>query len=371
MFLLKKILYMPDSVKRLFKFVLTLFLVSTSFTAISPAYSKTIHLPPVIPIRPLPVRNIEFSPDGKFMAVPNLITAGSIGIFTVSQESKISSLPSRVSERDFYRVAGVSYFANKKKNAPPLVYLNLPELMSGYTVAFSPGGEELAVTGGDKILMYSTKDWKQSRSITMGRNANRCVFSPDSKHIAALADGKIYIIETSMYTVRATIEPATNHLFADMTFNGDGSIVATLEYRNIIMDHVPRVRLFSTINGDIERELPYFEEKLDDSPGKHYPLISFTPADSALIVTFERPFKGKTVIIKSNDGSRIRELKGSHHNISPDKSMLAAGGVIYDIATWNSIGTYKSGTLCCSFSPTDHTIATVATETLRRYKIEK
>jgi WD40 repeat protein len=241
---------------RLFKHVVALFFVSTSFSVVSPAYSKTIQLQPVIPLRPIPVRNIEFSPDGKFLAVPNLITAGSIGIFTVSEESKISSLPSRVRERDFYRVAGVSYFANPKKNAPALIYLNLPELMSGYTVAFSPDGKELAVSGGDKITMYSTNDWKQSRTITMGRNANRCIFSPDGKHLAALADGQIYIIETSMYNVRATIEPATNHLFADMTFNADGSIIATLEYRNIVMDHVPRVRLFSTINGDIERELP-------------------------------------------------------------------------------------------------------------------
>lgn len=365
-----KSINMFNSLKRLFNNITECLLITASLAVFSPVYPKANHLPPVIPIRPLPVRNIEFSPDGKFLAVPNLITAGSVGIFFVSEESKISSLPSRVSDKDFYRIAGVFYFSNPKKDAPSLIYLNLPELLTGYTVAFSPKGDELAIAGGDKIFMYSTKDWKQSRTITIGRNATRCVFSSNGAHLAVLADGKIYIIETAAYSVRATIEPASNHLFADMAFSHDGTIIAVLEYRNIVLDHVSRVRLFSTRNGDIERELPYFEEKLDDNPGKHYPLISFTPADSALIVTFDRPFGGKTVIIKSNDGSRVRELKGSHHNISPDMSMLAAGGTVYDIATWNSIGKYNSGSVCCSFSPTDHTIATVATESLNRYKLD-
>jgi WD40 repeat protein len=344
--------------------------IFTILSIASPVFPKTIHLSPVIPIRPLPIRNIEYSPDGKLIAVPNLITAGSVGVFSVSEESKIASLPSRVSEKDFYRIAGVFYFSTPKKDAPALVYLNLPELLTGYSVAFSPKGDELAIAGGDKVYMYSTKDWKKSRTITISQNTTRCIFSSNGVYLAVLADGKIYILETANYAVRATIEPASNHLFADMAFSRDGSIIATLEYRNVVLDHVPRVRLFSCINGDIERELPYFEEKLGDTPGSHYPLISFTPQDTAIVVTFDRQFGGKTVLVKGNDGSRIRVFKGIHHNFSPDMSMLAVGGTLYDVTTWNIIGKYKSGSLICAFSPTDHTIATVSTESLQRFKIE-
>ncbi|HEX2955916.1 MAG TPA: hypothetical protein VHO70_03760 [Chitinispirillaceae bacterium] len=335
------------------------------------SFSKTIHLSPVIPVRPLPVRNIEFSPDGKLIVIPNLITAGSVAIFSVSDDSKISALPSRVSEKNFYQVAGVFYFSNSKKDAPELVYLNLPELLSGYSVSFSPKGDELAIAGGDKVYIYTTKNWKQAHTITISQNTTRCIYSSNGEYIAALADGKIYILNTVNYSVRATIEPATGHLFADMTFSQNCSIIAALEYRNIVMDHTPRVRLFSSRNGDIERELPYLEEKLGDAPGGHYPLISFTPADSAIIVSCDKTFGAKTVVIKANDGSKVLELKGAHHKLSPDMSMVAVGGTIYNMETWGILGKYPSGTLGCAFSPTDRTIATVGVDSMRRYKIEK
>jgi WD40 repeat protein len=350
---------------------LKLFLLLLFLSAFSPVYSKTIHLSPEIPVRPLPVRNIEYSPDGKLIAVPNLITAGSVAIFSVSAESKIAALPSRVTDKNFYRIAGVFYFANPKKDAPELVYLNLPELLSGYSVSFSPSGDELAIAGGDKVYIYTTKDWKQAHTITISQNTTRCIYSSNGEYMAALADGKIYILNTANYSVRATIEPATGHLFADMAFSQDCSIVATLEYRNIVMDHTPRVRLFSSRNGDIERELPYLEEKLGDTPGGHFPMISFTPTDSALIVSCDKAFGAKTVIIKSNDGSRIRDLKGAHHKLSPDMSMIAVGGTIYDMGTWNVLGKYSTGTLSCAFSPTDRTIVAVGVESMKRYKIEK
>jgi WD40 repeat protein len=351
--------------------LLKLFSILLFLSAFSPAFSKTIHLSPEIPVRPLPVRDIEYSPDGKLIAVPNLITTGSVAIFSVSAESKIAALPSRVSDKNFYRIAGVFYFANPKKDAPELVYLNLPELLSGYSVSFSPSGDELAIAGGDKVYIYTTKDWRQAHTITISQNTTRCIYSSNGEYMAALAEGKIYIINTVNYSVRATIEPATGHLFADMTFSQDCSIIAVLEYRNIVMEHTPRVRLFSSRNGDIDRELPYLEEKLGDTPGGHFPMISFTPGDSALVVSCDKAFGAKTVVIKSNDGSQIRELKGAHHKLSPDMSMIAVGGNIYDMGTWNVLGRYSTGTLCCAFSPTDRTIVTVGVESIKRYKIEK
>ncbi len=356
--------YVMNTIFKLFSLLLFL-------SAFSPLFSKTIRLSPKIPVRPLPVRNVEYSPDGKLIAVPNLITAGCVAIFSVSDQSKIAALPSRVTDKNFYRVAGVFYFANPKKDAPELVYLNLPELLSGYSVSFSPSGEELAIAGGDKVYIYTTKDWKQAHTITISPNTTRCIYSSNGEYLAALADGKIYIFNTVNNSVRATIEPATGHLFADFTFSQDCSIIAALEYRNIVMDHTPRVRLFSSRNGDIERELPYLEEKLNDNPGGHYPMISFTPADSALIVSSDKAFGAKTIVMKSNDGSKIRELKGAHHKLSPDMSMIAVGGIIYDVKTWNALGKYPSGTLCAAFSPTDRTIVTVGVESMRRYRIEK
>jgi hypothetical protein len=166
------------------------------------------------------------------------------------------------------------------------------------------------------------------------------------------------------------VQPLQNHKFADVTFSGDSKRIAALEYRNVVLDHTMRVRLFSSDNGDIDRELPWFEDKLSSPPGSHFPLISFTPEDSALLVSLEKPFSPKTCLIKSNDGALIREFRGAHHAMSPDKSMAAIGGTLYVISDWRDIGRYNRGTLCCAFSPTDKTLIAISADKLERFKIE-
>ena len=345
-----------------------LLLLLISITVISIAKSNV--LPPSITLRPVPVKNIEYSPDGKLLAVPNLITAGSVGVFTVSQESKIAKLPSRFSDKDFYRNAGVFYFATKKKNEPPLVFLSLPELLTGYTVTFVPNGNELAIAGGEKVFMYNTSDWKPVRIITVSTNTTRVVFSPDGSKMGVIADGGIYVFETDSYSIKTSIQPETSHKFADIAFSQDGTLIAALEYRTLVLDHGIRVRLFSSQNGDIDRALPYFPDKLSSPPGNHFPLISFTPRDSALVVSLEKSIGSKTLLIKSNDGEILREFKGAHHAFSYDMIQLAVGGVIYSTSDWKEVRKYTRSALCCAFSPTDRTIVTVSHEKMQRFKIE-
>ena len=352
--------------KRLFCIYTVMFLLVFSFSICA----KVKQFGPSILLRPVTIRNVAYSSTGKLFAVPNFITAGSVGVFSVSENGRIASLPARLSERDFIRSAGVFYFKEEKENAPVMAFLPLPELLSGYSVSFFPGSDTLAIAGGDKVLIYETKNWKLVRSVTVTQNTTRVVFSPDGSMMAAVAGNKIYVLNTRNYSLMYMLYPEASNIFADVTFSGDNEKLAVFEYKNIVLDHAPRVRLYMSRNGTLDRDLPYFSEKITSAPGNHFPLLSFSPKDSAIAVTLEKSLRGKTVLIKSNDGTHIREFKGFCHAFSPDGSLFAGSGKVYSTSDWKELGRYGSSALCVSFSPTERALVVVSPETIKRYRIE-
>lgn len=331
-------------------------------------FAKTREESPKISLRTVTIKNLAYSSNGKFFAVPNFISAGSVGVFKVSQSGKIPSIPDRLSERNFYRVAGVFYF-QAKDTTSDLIFIPQPELLSGWSVTFMNKGDTMAVAGSDKVFIYSTYKWKLEKTITVTQNTTRAIFSPDNSKLGVIADGKIYVLSTKDCSVIYTIEPETGSKFADIAFSESGEFLAAFEYRNVVLEHSSRIRIFQSVNGDIDRNLPYFDEAPGEVPGSHFPLVSFSSSDTALAVTLEKGIFGKTLLIKENDGMVIRNFKGLCHAFSPDGSLFATGGKIYSTRDWKEIGKYSSSATSIVFSPTERVLVVAAPDFLTRYRI--
>lgn len=350
-----------------FRASLICFLVCTAITGYT--FAKTNELKPRVPLRPVAVKNIAYSASGKLFAVPNCITAGSVGVFSVSGSGQIASFPSRYSEKDFYRARGVFFYSGSKDTSTQMIFLPLQENLAGYSVAFTNKGDTLAITGTDKIIIYSSSDWQLVRSITL-QQVTRAVFSPDNQRIAAVAGGKIFILSAPDFGSSITIEPESGHKFADVAFSSDGTRIAAFEFTTTALDHSSRIHIYMAQNGDEDRTLPYFKDKINTTPGSHFPLVSFLPNDTALAVTLEKSLFGKTMIIKSNDGTVLKELKGICHAVSANGFFFAAGGTVYELSSWNKIGNFSSSATSLVFSPTENVLLVLTPESLQRFRVE-
>ena len=319
-------------------------------------------------LRPVTIKNVAYSTDGKFFAVPNSITTGSVSIFTVSPGGKTVATPARFSNKDFYRSRGAFYYTGRKDPLTDLTFIPLYEYSAGYSVSFTTKGDTLAISGSDKISVFASNNWTLVRTINL-KSVSRAVFSSDNSTMAAVADGKIYLLKSPDFTITSTIDPENGCKFADVAFSGDNKYVAAFEYKNIIIEHTSRIRLFSTENGNEDRQLPWFSDKISSVPGEHFPLISFLPSDSAISVTLEKSIFSKVALIKSNDGKLIREFKGSCHAISPGGAFFAAGGTVYELSTWKKVGNYTNSAVCMAFDATAPYMVVVTPDNLLRFKI--
>lgn len=337
------------------------------FCIYSTISGKAIEQKPKIPLRPVTVKNVAFSPTGKFFAIPNSITTGSVGVFSVSPDGKIVTVPSRFSEKDFYRSRGVFYFARAKDSLTDLVFIPLQEYSAGYTVEFKKQGDTLAICGSDKILIYSSDKWSLLSTINL-KSVSRVVFSSDNQKMAAIADGKIFVFKTSDYSDIYNIDPEAGCRFADVCFSGDGKTLAAFEYKNVVLDHASRIRIFQSDNGNEDRQLPWFSEKISSVPGNHFPLVSYLPHDTAIAVTLEKPIMGKVAVIKSSDGAVIKEFKGNCHAVSTKNSMFAAGGAVYDMS-WNNIGSISKSALCMAFDQMSSQLIVVNSDSVQRFNV--
>lgn len=348
--------------------VWTTFLLITVFeTAV---WGKIRSLKPSVPLRPVAIKNLAYSPTGKYFSVPNFVTAGSVGVFAVSESGKIASVPSRYSEKNFSRISGVYYLIGREQDDPEMVFVPLPELLSGYSVSFTPHGDTLAIAGGDKIYIYAIDTWKNIRTITISQNTTRGVYSPNGSLLAAVSDGNVYVLDSKTGSVLYTIKPEKDHKFADLAFTENSERLAVYEYRDLTMDYGSRVKIFKTADGSFDRQFPYFNDEPASPPGKHFPLISYSSKDTAIAVSIEKPVLGKVLLVKSIDGNLIREFKGSYHNFSDDKTVFVAGNRIYSSDTWKSLGKISSSALCAAFSSTERVLIVVTPESLKRYKID-
>lgn len=335
-----------------------------------PGYAKVKQVGKTIQLRPVNIKNVACASNGKSFAIPNFVTAGSVAIFFVSEQGKVGSVPSRFSLRDFVHTAGVFYYYPRKEQFPSMAFLPLQELLSGYSVSYTPSGDTLAVAGIDKVLLFDSETWRQIKSITVGNNTTRAVFSPDGKLLGVIAGGKLYMLETGNYSLLYTISAEKDHQFADIAFSGNSEKFAVFEFHTSTLEHSSRITIYQSSTGNHDRYLPYFPDKISGTPGSHYPLLSYSPRDSAIAVTLEKPLGGKIVLIKSNDGTLIREFKGYCHAFSPDGSLFSAGGQVYSTSDWTILGKHSKSALCAAFSPTERVLLIVTPENIKRYLIE-
>jgi hypothetical protein len=323
-------------------------------------------------IRPITIKNVAYSADGRIFAVPNFVSAGSVALFWVSQEGQIARMPARFSEKSFVRSSGLFFLRRDRETEPHMAFAALPELLTGYAVDFSESGLQLVIAGGTAAIVYDGADnWNITRTLTIGTSVSRAVFSPDGSKLAVIADGKIYLFSTAAYTLITTIDPVAGNRFCDAVFANDNSVIAACEFRPTLLDYGMRVRVYRSSDGMSDRDLPYLPFKPSSEPGSHLPLLSYSPGDSLLAVTIPTSFTGKILLIKSNDGTPMREFKGFCHAFSPDGTLFAADNKVYATRDWSVLGTLPRSSVACAFSPTERAILVVTQESIRRFRIEE
>jgi hypothetical protein len=178
------------------------------------------------------------------------------------------------------------------------------------------------------------------------------------------------MMETRNYSLLYTISAEKDHQLADIAFSRSGEKFAVYEYQTVTLDHTSRISIYQSSTGNHDRNLPYFAEKISSTPGNHYPLLSYSPKDSAIAVTLEKPLGGKILLVKSNDGALIREFKGYCHAFSPDGSLFSAGGQVYLTSDWTILGKHSNSAVCVTFSPTERVLLVVTPESIKRYRVE-
>jgi WD40 repeat protein len=334
---------------------------------------KTVEIRPKLSIRQVTIRNIAYKADGTVFAIPNFVSAGSVALFQVTPQSTIVDVPSRLSEKDFTRSAGLFYLRKKTENDPFMAFVSLPELLSGYSVDFSSGGNLLAIAGDSQVTIYDgAEQWEKIKTLTVGTAVSRAVFSPDGKRLAVIADGTVYLFSTDVYSLVSTIAPAADCKFCDVTFSSDNTRFAAYEFRTVMLDFGARVRVFSADNGNFDRNLPSLPARPSIEPRQNLPLLSYAPGDSLIAVTVPTPFTGKVYLIKSNDGTPVREFKGLCHAFSPDGTMFVAQGTVFSTRDWSTIlGKIPRSTVTCVFSPTERVVVCVTQDAVRRFRIEE
>ena len=253
-----------------------------------------------------------------------------------------------------------------------MAFVSLPELLSGYAVDFTDTGKVLAIAGGTSVIIYDgNNQWEKVKTLNIGTAVTQAQFSHDGSRLAVISDGKLYLFSTEDYSIISTIDPAKESRFSDVAFSNDNEKCAVFEFRSVMFDFASRIRIYRSSNGSHDRDLPFFETRPSSEPGKHLPLVSFSPQDTALAVTIPTAFTGKIYLIKSNDGTILREFKGFCHAFSPDGSLFIAENTIFSTADWMTLGKIPRSSLTCTFSPTERVIITVTKESIRRFRIEE
>jgi WD40 repeat protein/mono/diheme cytochrome c family protein len=110
----------------------------------------------------------------------------------------------------------------------PPVYQSPPVVTS---LAFSPGGEWLAVAGYHEILLYNTKEWKlDARLVGLSERVQSVAFSPDGKWLAAAAGdpgrfGEVQIWDVAKRKLKVSA-PLTFDTVYGASWSPDGNLVA-------------------------------------------------------------------------------------------------------------------------------------------------
>ncbi|MBN1307372.1 MAG: hypothetical protein JXA18_05610 [Chitinispirillaceae bacterium] len=336
------------------------------------AYGKTREIGKPLAIRPVTIRNVAYAADGRMFAVPNFVSAGSVALFQVTDRGAIARIPARLSEKNFIRSSGLFYLRKERENDPSMAFISLPELLSGYSVDFSGSGNTLIVAGGNAAAVFEgEEEWDKIKTLAIGVSVTRAVFSRDGSACAIISDGRLYLFSTADYTHITTIEPAADCRFSDAAFSNDNSRLAAFEFRSVMLDYGSRIRIYRSSDGIAERDLPYLPARPSSEPGEHLPLVSWAPGDTACAVTVPTAFAGRVYLLKSNDGTVIKEFKGFCHAFSADGTMFAAHGAVFSTGDWSVLGNIPRSSVACAFSPTERVIIVVTRDRIRRFRIEE
>ncbi len=339
------------------------------FASVSKA--KVRELDNRLSLRPVAVRNVEYGPDGSLFAIPNFVSAGSVALFWVNEQGGIAPVPARLSEKHFTRSSGLFYLRKKSDSDPQMAFIPLPELLSGYSVDFSEDGRFCAIAGGTNVVVLSPHDkWEKVKTLTIGSSVTRAVFSPDGTRMAVLSEGRLFLFSAERYDLLSTVEPADESRFSDITFSNDNSRCAVFENRSVAFDYSSRIRIYDAETGSPDRDLPYLPVRPSEEPGERFPLVSFGPGDTILAVTIPT-FAGRIYLIRSNDGTVLREFKGFCHAFSSDGSLFVARNSVISTKDWSILGKISQSTMACAFSPTERVLIAVTRDAVRRYRVEE
>lgn len=333
-------------------------------------YGKTKRIGKPIPVRNITIRNISYNSNGTIFAIPNFVSAGSVALFWVNNEGKIADIPYRLSEKNFVMSSGLFFLRKKQQEEPSMAFIPLPELLSGYSVDFSKGGNIIAVAGGNSVNIYENKEkFEKIKILTIGTNVSRAVFSRDDSKLAVISDGNLYVFSTDNYSLLYKIDASSECRFCDVAFSNDNQRIAVFEFKEIMFNSVSRIRIFYATTGEHDRDL-----SLPVSPSsepRYLPVISYSPADTSIAVSIPSGLRGKVLLIKSNDGSIIKEFKGISHAFSPDGTLFAAGNKIYSLNNWSVVGKIPSSTVAAVFSPTERVIVVITANSIERFRVEE
>lgn len=205
-------------------------------------------------------------------------------------------------------------------------------------VAWAPDGETLAVSAGDSILVYRTQDWQQLSSFEVGALTHSLAYSLDGAWLAAGSrDGYVRVWAA-----------------ASLATSGQAQPVLTLQAHRKGVNQVA----FSPVNGPLGRILasggndavarfwsPNSGENLGLMVGGTFavPSIAFFPDGSQLAV-----INGDRIRLREVGSERIVGTFAASEPlyslaISPDGSLLAAGGSDNLVRLWRPEQAFRTG----------------------------
>lgn len=123
------------------------------------------------------------------------------------------------------------YFLDNKKFEPISKIQNVPFEVE--RMVFSPNGYYLAVSGGDKVIVYNLEEKKIRKQMNAGEKVNEIMFSPDNNDFAILTDdGLLSLYNTRTFELRKMVDDLGEARAA--AYNFDGKYVAVVTGDNTV-----------------------------------------------------------------------------------------------------------------------------------------
>lgn len=294
-----------------------------------------------------PVRNVSFSPDGRWIAtsgedgtvrIRNQL--GQVRFFTEANQGNIRNVTFSPKEQ-FIITSGdngtVRFWEWEEKNQPRVLLLQpIGSPLKAYdegevlSISLSPDGKTLATAGGNEGLvklwdLTSRPFIPSPTSLTNASNkVERVVFSPDGKTIAAAEKGgKLELWNESGDKIKPLFDNQQGGI-ENVNFSPDNQTIATAGRNGTVAvwNLDKNSKIFSWPTGD-----------------KKIFSLSFRPTDGKLIATAGESGTVKLWDLSSNPPDEVAELNGHDKRVysvsfSPDGKYLSTGGFDGTVRFW-------------------------------------